>query len=87
MLRSRFNLDVRTRSLVESIDRAAKAVHVRDIVSGREYDDHPQVDVDAVLAAPIGERIFLLDVRTPQEFASGHIPVAVHIMVAEGWWF
>src|SRR5215475_5222703 len=38
-LRSRFRLDVRTRSSVEAIDRPAKTVHVRDLVSGREYDE------------------------------------------------
>ena len=42
---------------------------------------HPQVDVGAVLAAPAAERPFLLDVRTPSEFASGHIPGAVNIPV------
>jgi rhodanese-related sulfurtransferase len=43
--------------------------------------DHPQVDVEGVLAAPAAEQAFLLDVRTPQEFASGHIPGAVNIPV------
>lgn len=36
---------------------------------------------DTFLAAPASERPFLLDVRTPQEFASGHIPEAVNIPV------
>jgi rhodanese-related sulfurtransferase len=43
--------------------------------------EHPQVDVEAVLAAPAAEQPFLLDVRTPQEFASGHIRGAVNIPV------
>ena len=43
--------------------------------------DHPQVDVESVLAAPAAEQPFLLDVRTPQEFASGHISGAVNIPV------
>src|SRR4029079_2918913 len=30
-MRARFNLDVRTRSLVESIDRTAKCVRIRDL--------------------------------------------------------
>jgi NADPH-dependent 2,4-dienoyl-CoA reductase/sulfur reductase-like enzyme/rhodanese-related sulfurtransferase len=38
-LRLRFNLDVRTRSSVESINRAAKTVRIRDLDSGREYDE------------------------------------------------
>jgi rhodanese-related sulfurtransferase len=33
------------------------------------------------LAHPDAEQLFLLDVRTPQEFASGHIPRAVNIPV------
>jgi rhodanese-related sulfurtransferase len=43
--------------------------------------DHPQLDVESVVAAPPSERPFLLDVRTPQEFACGHIPGAVNIPV------
>jgi hypothetical protein len=34
MLRTRFKLDVRTRSSVEDIDRNAKKVRVRDLASG-----------------------------------------------------
>jgi len=47
-LRERFRLDVRTRSNVESIDRAAKTVRVRDLDTGREYDE----SYDALLLAP-----------------------------------
>jgi NADPH-dependent 2,4-dienoyl-CoA reductase/sulfur reductase-like enzyme/rhodanese-related sulfurtransferase len=53
------------------------------VASGLLRDDHPQVDVEAVLTAPASERPFLLDVRTPQEFAAGHIPEAVNIPVDE----
>src|SRR5450432_1894106 len=35
-LRTRFNLDVRVRSSVESIDRAAKHVRIKDLASGYE---------------------------------------------------
>ena len=38
-LRTRFNLDVRVRTSVERIDRAAKKVYVRDLASGREYEE------------------------------------------------
>ena len=51
------------------------------VAGGLLRGDHPQVDVEAVLAAPDAERPFLLDVRTPQEFDSGHIPGAVNIPV------
>jgi len=53
------------------------------VASGLVRGDHPQVDVEAVLATPVGERPFLLDVRTPQEFSGGHIPGAVNIPVDE----
>ena len=43
--------------------------------------EHPQVDVEAVLAASDSDKPFLLDVRTPSEFASGHIPGAINIPV------
>ena len=51
------------------------------VAGGLLRGEHPQVDVEAVLAAPAAEQPFLLDVRTPQEFASGHIPGAVNIPV------
>jgi rhodanese-related sulfurtransferase len=51
------------------------------VAGGLLRGDHPQVDVEGVLTAPAAERPFLLDVRTPQEFASGHIPGAVNIPV------
>lgn len=51
------------------------------VAGGLLRGDHPQVDVEAVLAAPPGERLVLVDVRTPQEYAGGHIPGAVNIPV------
>lgn len=51
------------------------------VAGGLLRGDHPQVDVESVLAAPAAEQPFLLDVRTPQEFASGHISGAVNIPV------
>ena len=51
------------------------------VAGGLLRGDHPQVDVEAVLAAPADRRPLLLDVRTPQEFAAGHIPGAVNIPV------
>lgn len=51
------------------------------VAGGLLRGDHPQVDVESILAAPSAEQPFLLDVRTPQEFASGYIPGAVNIPV------
>jgi NADPH-dependent 2,4-dienoyl-CoA reductase/sulfur reductase-like enzyme/rhodanese-related sulfurtransferase len=51
------------------------------VASGLLRGDHPQVDVEAVIAAPAATQPFLLDVRTPQEFASGHIAGALNIPV------
>jgi rhodanese-related sulfurtransferase len=51
------------------------------VAGGLLRGDHPQVDVESILAAPAAEQPFLLDVRTPQEFASGHISGAVNIPV------
>jgi NADPH-dependent 2,4-dienoyl-CoA reductase/sulfur reductase-like enzyme/rhodanese-related sulfurtransferase len=50
------------------------------VASGLLRGEHPQVDVEKALE---GERPFLVDVRTAQEFASGHIPGAVNIPVDE----
>ncbi len=51
------------------------------VAGGLLRGDHPQVDVEALLVTTAAEKAFLLDVRTPQEFASGHIPGAVNIPV------
>jgi NADPH-dependent 2,4-dienoyl-CoA reductase/sulfur reductase-like enzyme/rhodanese-related sulfurtransferase len=52
-LRGRFRLDVRTRSSVESIDRAAKRVRVRELATGRSYDEGYDKLILAPGAAPI----------------------------------
>ncbi len=51
------------------------------VAGGLLRGDHPQEDVETVLATPVAKRSFLVDVRTPQEFAAGHIPEAVNIPV------
>ena len=45
--------------------------------------DHPQVDVEAVLAQSPHERVVLVDVRTREEFAAGTIPGAVNVPIDE----
>ena len=52
-LRTRFKLDVRTRSSVEAIDRSAKKVRVRDLASGREYEETYDKLILAPGAAPV----------------------------------
>lgn len=51
------------------------------VAAGLLRDDHPQIDVETLLESPSGERPFLLDVRTAEEFTAGHIPNAVNIPV------
>jgi NADPH-dependent 2,4-dienoyl-CoA reductase/sulfur reductase-like enzyme/rhodanese-related sulfurtransferase len=53
------------------------------VAGGLLRGDHPQVDVEAVLAVPAARHPFLVDVRTPQEFDAGHVPDAVNIPVDE----
>ncbi len=53
------------------------------VASGLLRGEHPQVDVEAVLAVPPSQRPFLVDVRTSQEFAAGHLPQAVNIPLDE----
>ncbi len=51
------------------------------VAGGLLRGEHPQVDVETIMAGPAAGQFFLLDVRTPQEFASGHIPGALNIPV------
>jgi len=53
------------------------------VAAGLLRGEHPQVDVEVVLAEPANMRPLLLDVRTPQEFAAGSIPGAVNIPIDE----
>lgn len=53
------------------------------VAAGMLRGEHPQADVERVLAAQPSERPLLLDVRTQQEFSRGHIPDAVNIPVDE----
>ena len=51
------------------------------VAAGLLRGDHPQFDVEAVLGTPEGDRPWLLDVRTPQEFAAGSLPGALNIPI------
>ena len=52
-LLERFNLDVRVRSSVELIHRQAKTVRIRDLASGRQYDEAYDKLILAPGAAPL----------------------------------
>ena len=52
-MRERFKLDVRVRSDVEAIDRAAKTVRIRDLATGRTYDETYDKLILAPGASPI----------------------------------
>ncbi|HTQ41079.1 MAG TPA: FAD-dependent oxidoreductase [Pirellulales bacterium] len=53
------------------------------VAAGLLRGDHPQVDVEAIIVASPSEKPTLLDVRTPDEYADGHIPVAINIPIDE----
>lgn len=53
------------------------------VAAGLLRGEHPQVDVETVTVPPAAEDTMLLDVRTPQEYAAGHIPGARNIPVDE----
>ncbi|MCA9150264.1 MAG: FAD-dependent oxidoreductase [Planctomycetales bacterium] len=52
------------------------------VAAGVARDDHPVVNVSQLEETPFADA-FLLDVRTPAEFAAGHLPGAVNIPVDE----
>ncbi len=53
LFRDRFNIEVRTRSEVVAIDRAAREIEVQDLVHGRRYRERYDALVLAPGAAPI----------------------------------
>jgi NADPH-dependent 2,4-dienoyl-CoA reductase/sulfur reductase-like enzyme/rhodanese-related sulfurtransferase len=53
------------------------------VAAGLVRGEHPQLDVEQIMGLPGNERPFLLDVRTPLEYVSGHIPGAVNVPVDE----
>lgn len=60
-MRERFRLDVRTQTSVEHIDRKGKQVRVRDLASGREYDEPYDKLILAPGAAPLRPNLHGID--------------------------
>ena len=53
------------------------------VAGGLLRGDHPQIDVATLMAISPADRPLLLDVRTAEEFAAGHLPAAINIPVDE----
>lgn len=53
------------------------------VAAGLLRGEHPQVDVETVVAARTTQERYLVDVRTPEEFTAGHIPDAINIPIDE----
>ena len=72
-------------SIVGVFDRVAAAKDAVNmagfVAAGLVRGDHPQADMATALDGPPDEQTTLLDVRTPKEFAEGHLPGAVNIPV------
>jgi len=79
-----FDLEEMELSYAPQFGSAKDPINMAGFVAGGLLrGDHPQVDVEAVLAVPENQRPLLLDVRSSQEFSAGHIPGAVNISVDE----
>jgi NADPH-dependent 2,4-dienoyl-CoA reductase/sulfur reductase-like enzyme/rhodanese-related sulfurtransferase len=53
------------------------------VAAGTLRGDHPQVEIDAIMALPKTDRPVLLDVRNADEVAKGAIPGAVNISLGQ----
>ncbi|MEZ5940752.1 MAG: FAD-dependent oxidoreductase [Planctomycetaceae bacterium] len=80
LLRERFKLDVRVRSNVESIDRDAKEVRIRDLETGNEYTESYDKLILAPGAAPL--RPPLPGIDLPNVFTLRNLQDMDHIKAA-----
>jgi NADPH-dependent 2,4-dienoyl-CoA reductase/sulfur reductase-like enzyme/rhodanese-related sulfurtransferase len=79
-----FDLEEMELTYAPQYGSAKDAVNMAGFVAaGLLRDDHPQIDVANLLATPPAQRPFLLDVRTADEYAVGHIPGSTNIPVDE----
>jgi NADPH-dependent 2,4-dienoyl-CoA reductase/sulfur reductase-like enzyme/rhodanese-related sulfurtransferase len=77
-LQARFNLDVRVNTEVLSIDRAARRVRVRELETGKEYDETYDALVLSTGAAPLKPPI--PGIGAPNHFTVRNIPDVEKIM-------
>ncbi len=77
-LRARFNLDVRIKTEVVRIDRAARRVKVRELETGREYEEAYDALVLSTGASPLKPPIPGID--RPDHFTVRNIPDVERIM-------
>jgi rhodanese-related sulfurtransferase len=79
-----FDLEEMELAYAPQYGSAKDAVNMAGFVAGGLIrGDHPQIDVDAMLAMPDIQRPWLLDVRTEAEYRAGCISHAVNIPVDE----
>jgi NADPH-dependent 2,4-dienoyl-CoA reductase/sulfur reductase-like enzyme/rhodanese-related sulfurtransferase len=79
-----FDLEVMELAYSPQYGSAKDPINMAGFVAGGMLrGDHPQVDVETVLALAPSTRPLLVDVRTPQEFAAGHISDARNFPVDE----
>lgn len=77
-LRARFNLDVRVRTEVLAIDRLAQTVKVRELATGREYEQPYDTLVLSTGASPL--RPPIPGIERPGHFVVRNIPDVEQIM-------
>jgi NADPH-dependent 2,4-dienoyl-CoA reductase/sulfur reductase-like enzyme/rhodanese-related sulfurtransferase len=77
-LKARFNLDVRVQTEVLRIDRPARRVHVREVETGREYDEAYDALILSTGASPLKPPIPGID--RPNHFTVRNIPDVENIM-------
>ncbi len=77
-LKARFNLDVRVNTEAVRIDRAARRVHVRELETGREYDEAYDALVLSTGASPLKPPI--PGIGAPNHFTVRNIPDVERIM-------
>ena len=81
-LKARFNLDVRVRTEVVAIDRGQRRVKVRDLGTGRDYEEPYDALVLSTGAAPLRPRIPGID--RPGHFTVRNIPDIEQILTWMG---